>query len=234
MRYRLIELPSIEVTNLEGSDRQAPFRPKRIICIARNYADHVKEMGHALLDDSPPFFFFKPLSALNTGPHFTLPGFSNDCQHELELVVYLEHGGRNLAADRAGACVGGFGLGLDMTARDLQRQAKELGRPWDLAKGFDDSACISKLVQADVNELSRFGRMRLRNNDRQVQSGHWQEMIWPIDRLLAHISTFIALQPGDLVYTGTPAGVAKLADGDRLTAEMEGFPHRLTIEVSAP
>ncbi len=233
MRYRLIELPSIEVTSVEGSDRQAPFRTKRIICIARNYAAHAKEMRHALSDDAPPFFFFKPLSALNTGPHFTLPGFSNDCQHELELVVYLARGGRNLAPDQARACVGGFGLGLDMTARDLQHEAKRLGRPWDLAKGFDGSACISKLVKAGHDELPRFGRMRLRNNDREVQSGHWQEMIWPIDRLLAHISTLIALQPGDLVYTGTPAGVTKLTDGDRLTAEMEGFPHRLTVEVRA-
>lgn len=207
------------------------FRPVRIICIGRNYADHAREMGHDP-GREPPFFFFKPITALAGGGKFAMPSYSREVHHELELLIALEQGGRNLSLQQAKNCVGGFGLGLDMTCRDLQREAKEAGRPWELAKGFDGSAPCTAIAQAGFEDLERLGTMTLSRNDKVVQTGHWRDMIWSIPELLQHISRHVALQPGDLIFTGTPAGVGPVEVGDRLEARMEGFPKSLLLHIT--
>lgn len=226
----MLTLPSVHCTDASGKVTAAPFAVPRIICIARNYDDHAVEMGHAPSKE-PPFYFFKPLSALNTTSTFVLPTFSNNVQHELELVVGIGQGGSQLSISDAKACVAAFGLGLDMTARDLQQAAKTAGRPWDLAKGFDGSAKLSTLVREPFTYLDSLGEMTLRVNGDVAQRGHWQKMVWSVPELLVHLSESIALLPGDLVYTGTPAGVGPVKVGDKLTASMAGFPHALDLTV---
>lgn len=206
------------------------FNVQRIICIGRNYADHAVEMGHdpAL---EPPFFFFKPLSALNTTGYFPLPHYSKDVQYELELVLAVGRGGKNLSAAQAADCFVGLGLGLDMTCRDIQKQAKQAGRPWELAKGFDYSAPCSTLAQGGLPELQEVTEFSLRCNEHLVQSGRWQDMLWSPTALLQHISQFIAILPGDLIYTGTPAGVGPVQQGDVLVASAKGLPQQLSVTV---
>lgn len=207
------------------------FRPVRIICIGRNYADHAREMGHDPAQE-PPFFFFKPITALARDGTFVMPSYSREVHYELELLIALEQGGRNLSLQQAKSCVGGFGLGLDMTCRDIQRQAKEAGRPWELAKGFDGSAPCTAIAPGSFDDLDSLGTMTLKRNGEVVQQSHWRDMIWSIPELLQHISRHIALQPGDLVFTGTPAGVGPVEAGDRLEARMEGFPKSLLLQIT--
>lgn len=227
----MLTLPTLTLTDHQGT-LLAPLPVARIICIARNYAEHAREMGHEPSAEAP-FFFFKPLSALNTSGTFQLPSFSSNCQHELELVVALGTGGTGLTPAAAGRCVSGFALGLDMTARDLQQAAKSQGRPWDLAKGFDGSACLSAAATGSAADLAGFGALQLTNNGQLVQAGHLRDMLWPVPDLLAHLSGFIALRAGDLVFTGTPAGVAAVAAGDELHASLAGFRHTLSVRVTA-
>lgn len=202
----------------------------RIICIGRNYADHAVEMGH---DPSaePPFFFFKPTTALNTSGQFTLPHYSNNVHYELELVLALTAGGRDLSEEQARTCIGGFAVGLDMTCRDTQQQAKEAGRPWELAKGFDESAPCSPVALGKFADINELGVMTLLRNGQQVQRGRWQDMVWQPAALLQHLSRLIALQPGDLIYTGTPAGVGAIEPGDVLKADVAGLPLGLELTV---
>lgn len=207
-----------------------PFVPVRIICIGRNYPEHAREMGHDP-DREAPFFFFKPLTALAGDGPFVLPHYSGEVHHELELVVALDRGGQGLNAQQAALCVSGFALGLDMTCRDIQRQAKADGRPWELAKGFDGSAPCSALAVGRLPDLAKLGTMTLTRNGDVVQQGHWQDMIWSVPELLQQVSRYVALQPGDLVMTGTPAGVGPVYEGDRLSAQMQGFPKVLEVEV---
>lgn len=207
------------------------FAVNKIICIGRNYADHAREMGHDP-DREPPFFFFKPQSALaqNHRPFFH-PHFSKQVEHELEFVVALGHGGSKLSPEQASECVSGFGLGLDMTCRDLQKEAKALGRPWELAKGFDGSAPCTGILPGTFADVTRFGEMTLLRNNEVVQRGHWNNMVWSIPELLAEISRYIALERGDLIFTGTPAGVGPVHRGDHLIGTLDGFPEVLDIEV---
>lgn len=214
----------------DGRSLNQYFEVIRIICIGHNYTDHTREMGHEP-ESTPPIFFFKPLTALNQSNYFTRPGFSNEVHHELELVVGITQAGQALSPDLAKACVGGFGLGLDMTCRDLQREARQRGGPWDLSKGFDGSAICSSIVSAEYAQLAKLGPLSLQKNREVVQSCHWQDMVWDIPTLLSHVSQKIALVPGDLIYTGTPAGVAEVREGDHLQASMEGLPVTLDIKV---
>lgn len=221
------------INPVTGTLLPEPFVPLRIICIGRNYADHAREMGHDPAREAP-FFFFKPLTALAGAGEFVLPHYSSEVHHELELVVALGQGGRALDARQAELSVAGFALGLDMTCRDIQRQAKAAGRPWELAKGFDGSAPCSAIAAGTFSDLTNFGPMTLSRNGQLVQKGHWQDMIWSVPELLQHISHYVALHPGDLVMTGTPAGVGPVTAGDRLEAEMQGFPESLVVDVVAP
>lgn len=207
------------------------FALHRIICIGRNYAEHAREMGHDP-EREPPFFFLKPPSAwLPPGKPFVYPWFSQEVHHEVELVVAIGTGGAHLSVREASSCVAGFAVGLDMTCRDLQRQAKQQGRPWELAKGFDGSAPCSPIQRGNYQDLHQLGALTLTNNGRRVQQGNWQDMIWSVSELIAEVSRYIQLVPGDLIFTGTPAGVGPVIPGDRLVARLEGLAADLIVDV---
>ncbi len=207
------------------------FPVHKIICIGRNYAEHAREMGHDP-DREPPFFFFKPQSALaQNGDDFYYPDFSHQVEHELELVVAIGKSGTKISATDAADYVFGFAVGLDMTCRDLQKEAKKLGRPWELGKGFDGSAPCTAIQRGGLDDLEQFGDLVLTRNGREVQRGNWRDMVWSIPELIAQVSRYIKLEPGDLIFTGTPAGVGAVEVGDQLEASLQGFSQHLTLRV---
>ncbi len=213
------------------------FSVNKIICIGRNYAEHAREMGHDP-EREPPFFFFKPQSALaQNHREFSYPNFSRQVEHEIEIVIALgnfgeRQCGKNIAPEQAADFVCGFGLGLDMTCRDLQKQAKQLGRPWELAKGFDGSAPCTALQAGSLADLHNCGEFFLAVNGRETQRGHWRDMVWSVPELIAEVSRYVQLNEGDLIFTGTPAGVGPVQVGDLLEAKMEGFAETLSIRVA--
>ncbi len=207
-----------------GSDKGFPVR--RVYCVGRNYAEHAREMGAS--GREAPFFFAKPADALltvaagQTG-QMPYPSRTNDLHHEIELVVALHSGGRDLGPDAAKQCVWGYAVGLDMTRRDLQAQAKSQGRPWDTGKGFDGAAPIGPLhARSSIGELMR-GAIRLEVNGSVRQAGDLADMIWSVDEIIAELSTYFELKAGDLVFTGTPAGVAAVGRTDLLVASVAGL-----------
>jgi len=200
------------------------FPVNRIYCVGRNYADHAREMGHDP-DREPPFFFMKPATAIVTdGQAMAYPALSKDVHHELEMVVAIGKGGCNISADHALDHVWGYGLGLDMTRRDLQGEAKKMGRPWDTGKAFDQSAPCSALVPvSQCGHLSK-GRIYLTVNGQVKQDGDLAMMIWNVPETIAYLSTLFTLMPGDLIFSGTPAGVAAVQRGDVLEGHVDGLP----------
>lgn len=209
--------PSVAVA---GASARFPVR--RVFCVGRNYAAHAREMG-ADPSREPPFFFMKPADAvIDARGVIPFPPATNDLHHEVEMVVALAGGGSDIAPQDALALVWGYGVGLDLTRRDLQAVAKELGRPWDFAKGFDASAPCSALHPVSEVGHPRDARITLTVNGVARQQGSLQEMIWPVAEIISHISRFVTLAPGDLIFSGTPAGVAALQAGDRVHAEVEG------------
>ncbi len=195
----------------------------KIICIGRNYADHAKELENAV--PSEPVFFMKPDSALllNNRP-FYLPDFSNDVQHEVEVVVRINRLGKHIEEKFAPRYYNEIGLGIDFTARDIQKKCKEKGLPWEIAKAFDSSAPLGEFLKLEkigntVNSL----QFRLDKNKEPVQKGNTADMIFTIDKIIAYVSKFLTLKIGDLIYTGTPAGVGPVKTGDTLTGYLEGI-----------
>ena len=204
-----------------GSDRV--LQVGRVFCIGRNYAEHAVEMGHDP-DREPPFFFLKPPNAVVAdGSELDFPVATADLHHEIELVVALGTGGRDVPVDRALDLVYGYGVGLDMTRRDMQAVAKKAGRPWDLSKGFDESAPCSALVPAAEIGHPAAGEIWLDVNGERRQQGDLAQQIWSVPEALAYLSTFVALRPGDLLMTGTPAGVGAVQPGDRLSGHIDGI-----------
>jgi fumarylpyruvate hydrolase len=203
-----------------GSDQTFPLR--RVFCVGRNYAAHAREMG-ADPNREPPFFFTKPADAVvpasGTLPY---PSSTRELHHEVELVVALKGGGTDIDPAQAMDLVWGYGVGLDLTRRDLQAVAKKDGRPWDMAKGFDASAPCSPLVPAERTGHPQAARVWLEVNGQLKQEGNLNEMIWPVPDVIAALSRLVALAPGDLIFTGTPAGVAALNPGDRVRGGVDG------------
>lgn len=223
---------TLPVCNADGSHTSEVFSVNKIICIGRNYAEHAREMGHDP-DREPPFFFFKPQSALaQNGEDFIYPDFSKQVEHELELVVALGKSGAHISADEVKSHVFGFAVGLDMTCRDVQKEAKKLGRPWELAKGFDGSAPCTAIQRGTLTDLENYGDLVLTRNGAEVQRGNWRDMVWPIPELIAQVSRYIKLEAGDLIFTGTPAGVGAVHKNDTLCASLEGFTQTLEIKVA--
>jgi len=213
--------PSIAAVPVAGSDEMFPVH--RIYCVGRNYAEHAKEMGGT--GREAPFFFMKPADAVLQVPEggsgtMPYPPRTADLHHELELVVAIGKGGASIAAADAAAHVWGYAVGLDMTRRDLQAEAKKQGRPWDTAKGFDHSAPIGPIRRAA--SLLTAGAIALKVNGELRQSGDLSQMIWNIAETIEHLSTLYTLMPGDLIFTGTPAGVAAVTRGDVLDGSIEG------------
>jgi len=209
---------------LEVVDSTARFPVQRVFCVGRNYAEHAQEMGHSGRED--PFFFCKPAQVIlpigSDGKGvMPYPSQTNNLQHEVELVVALAQGGRDLSTAQAAQAIYGYAVGLDMTRRDLQAQAKELGRPWELGKSFDAAAIIGPI--APTTQVLDSGDIRLYINDELRQQGNLNQMIWPVAEAIAFLSRYITLLPGDVLMTGTPAGVSTIHKGDQLRAEIDGF-----------
>jgi fumarylpyruvate hydrolase len=201
---------------VEGTHELFPVR--RIFCVGRNYAEHTREMGGDP-NREPPFFFAKPADALvPMGGRINFPIATKDLHYEVELAVALKGGGRQLSADAAQAVIFGYAVALDMTRRDLQTEAKRLARPWDMAKGFDQSCPISALRPAASASTALRGELKLSVNGEMRQRGDLSDMIWSPGECLAVLSTLVELRAGDLLLTGTPAGVGPVAAGDVLEA----------------
>ncbi len=219
----VFEPPAIVSVPVAGS--QSRFPVHRIYCVGRNYVEHAKEMGFT--GREPPFFFMKPADALlviaegNTG-EMPYPSVTKDLHHEMELVVAIGKGGRNIKAADAASHIYGYALGLDMTRRDLQGEAKKQGRPWEVGKAFDLSAPIGPIVPAaqagDVNNAD----ISLNVNGQVRQSSNVSKLIWNIAETIEHLSALWELAPGDLIFSGTPEGVAAVVQGDLLEGAVAG------------
>jgi fumarylpyruvate hydrolase len=211
-------------------DDKRLFPVRRIFCVGRNYADHAREMG-ADPERELPFFFCKPADAVvPDGATIAYPPQTKDLQHEVELVAAIAKGGTNITREAALDHVFGYAVGIDLTRRDLQQEAKDKRRPWDWGKGFDHSAPCSALQAASRIGHPVSGRIHLAVNGQIKQDGNLDQMIWPLPDVIAFISQSMRLEPGDLIYTGTPAGVAPVTSGDVLTAEVDGVAS-LTVTI---
>ena len=220
--------PLVPFVPIEGA---GDFAVRRIFCVGRNYAEHAREMGHDP-NAEPPFFFTKPADALVIeGAPTPYPPQTEDLHHEIELVVAIGKEATAIAPEQALDHVWGYATGIDLTRRDVQAVAKKLSRPWDMAKGFDHSAPISRIVPAAKIGHPATGRITLRVNGEVRQDSDIGQMIWDIPHLLANLSTYVTLKPGDLVFTGTPAGVGATVRGDRLEGEIEGVGKVVTAIV---
>jgi len=225
-----IPLPPPVTLPIEGSDARFPVL--RVFCVGRNYAEHAVEMGHDP-DREPPFFFMKPaIAVVPGGGSLPFPVATDDLHHEIELVVALRDGGADIALDDALGCVFGYAVGLDMTRRDIQARAKEMGRPWDMGKGFDRSAPIGAVRSVEATGHPDAGAIWLRVNDELRQEGDLAQQIWKVPETIASLSTLVELRPGDLIMTGTPAGVGRVLPGDRLHGHIDGLGD-LEVEYSS-
>ena len=215
-------LPQVVVPTVAIAGSPERFPVHRIYCVGRNYADHAKEMGSS--GREPPFFFFKPADAVfnvaaDTTQDWPYPSLTNDLHHEVELVVAIAKGGKNISVDQARQHIWGYAIGLDMTRRDIQAAMKKEGKPWCIAKGFDHGAPIGPLTPIESTGEITSGPISLKVNGEVRQTGDISDMSWNISEVIAHISNAWELKAGDLIYTGTPAGVAAVKRGDVLTAE---------------
>jgi len=213
-------IPSVPVVG-----RAERFPVRRIYCVGRNYVEHAKEMGFT--GREPPFFFLKPADAVlvvNEGETGTMayPSLTSNLHHEIELVAAIGTGGRNIKAADAKKHIFGYAVGLDMTRRDLQGEMKKLGRPWDIGKGFEQSAPIGPIVPAAQAGDVEHAAIWLQVNGKDRQRSDVSKLIWNIGEILEHLSTAWDLQPGDLVFTGTPEGVAAVVAGDTLVGGVAG------------
>ncbi len=205
-------IPSLAV---EGEQPRFPIR--RVYCVGRNYAEHAREMGHNP-DREPPFFFSKPADAVvPASGDVPYPSLTKELHYEVELVVAIGKGGKDIAPEDALEHVWGYTVGVDLTRRDLQTQAKKAGRPWDLAKGFDASAPTYPLLPVSRVGHPAEGAIWLKVNGEEQQHGDLNQQIWPVPEVISYLSQAVELKPGDLIYTGTPAGVGEIKPGDVVT-----------------
>jgi fumarylpyruvate hydrolase len=205
------------------ADSDVLFPVRRIYCVGRNYAEHAREMGYDP-DREPPFFFGKPADSLqpDTAP-VPFPSATTDFHHEVEFVVALRRGGRDVPAADAQALIFGYGIGIDWTRRDLQAEAKAQGKPWDAAKGFDHSATLGPLRPVSAVGHPTQGRIWLSVNGTIRQDADLSSLIWAVPDVIAVLSGLFELRAGDLIYTGTPAGVGRVRRGDRIACGIEGL-----------
>jgi len=210
--------------------RTERFAVRRIFCVGRNYAEHAREFGNDP-DRDPPFFFSKPADALvDDGASIPYPSATSNLHFEAELVVAIGLGGRDIAVGAALDHVWGYAAGNDLTRRDLQATAKEMRRPWDMAKGFDWSAVCGPLFPAADAGHPTNAKITCTVNGEIRQSADIADMIWPVPDVIAHLSGLVTLAPGDLIFTGTPAGVGALEAGDHCVVTIEGLGRaRVTV-----
>ena len=215
---------------IAGSAKKFPVR--RIWCVGRNYLEHIKEMGQD--EREPPFFFGKPADAIvpdgGTAPY---PSLTKDMHHEVELVVALKSGGRNIKTADALKHIYGYGVGIDLTRRDLQIASRDIKRPWEVGKAFDASAPCGPLKPASETGHPAKGRIVLKCNGKVRQDGDLAQMIWNVPEIISKLSEMVALEAGDIIMTGTPSGVAATVAGDKLECEVEGVG-KLTVTIGQP
>ena len=210
-------LPSLPVA---GSDLRFPVG--RIYCVGRNYAEHAREMGHDP-NREPPFFFMKaPSSIVQNNSTIAYPVGTKDVHHEIEMVVAIGKGGKAIAVAKALEHVWGYGVGLDMTRRDIQGEAKKMGRPWEMGKSFDESAPCTALRPATEIGHPAKGAIWLKVNGQVKQQGDIAQQIWNVQEQISYLSNLITLRAGDLIFTGTPAGVGPVVAGDKLEGHVDG------------
>lgn len=228
----LIDPPAQVTLPVTKSDQTFPVG--RIFCVGRNYAAHAREMGHDP-DREAPFFFMKPADTLIKGHSCSVPypPCTRDLHHEVELVLALGSGGRAIAVDQALDHVIGAAVGLDLTRRDLQGEAKKAGRPWDMGKGFDGCAVVAPLALKPNLKTLEHASINLTVNGTIRQSGTILMMIWSMAEIISELSTYLTLKPGDLIFTGTPDGVAALSPGDHLNAQIADLP-ALDVMIEQP
>jgi fumarylpyruvate hydrolase len=213
-----------------GTDKTFPVR--RIWCVGRNYLEHIREMGQD--EREPPFFFAKPADAIvpdgGTAPY---PSLTKDMHHEVELVVALKSGGRNIPTEKALGCIFGYGVGIDLTRRDLQIASRDIKRPWEVGKAFDHSApCGALKPAAEIGHPSK-GRIVLKVNGKVRQDGDLNQMIWNVPEVISKLSEMVELAAGDIIMTGTPSGVAATVAGDKIECEVEGVG-KLSVTIGPP
>lgn len=228
-KARLVHgIPEPVLLPVDGEDRMFPVR--RVYCVGRNYADHALEMGGDPTRE-PPFFFQKNPDNLVPPPgDFPYPVQSADVHHEVELLVALKTGGTDIPVERALDHVFGYGVAIDFTRRDRQAEAKKAGRPWEVAKAFEKSAPCSALASADRIGHPAEAQIWLDVNGDRRQTGNLSDMIWKVPEIIAALSALFTLAPGDVILTGTPAGVGAAARGDRVTCGIDGIAsRRLTV-----
>lgn len=202
-----------------------------IFCIGRNYAEHAKEMGH--LPPSEPIVFLKPISALcKDGSQIQLPTQSNDVHHEVELVLVIGKSGKNIPESEAWDHITGYGIGIDFTARDLQKIAKEKGQPWSIAKGFDQFAPISECIKLESGDSIEDLDLKITVDGEIRQSGNTRDMIFSIPKLVSYLSGIFTLNEGDLIFTGTPEGVSAVQPGNKIEATLGNDLAKLTVSIS--
>src|SRR6266446_9338637 len=215
----VIPQPPQAAIPVAGTGKYFPVR--RVWCVGRNYLEHIKEMGQD--EREPPFFFAKPADALvpdnGTSPY---PSLTKDMHHEIELVVALKSGGRKITTQKASDCIYGYGVGIDLTRRDLQIASRDIKRPWEIGKAFDSSAPCGPLAPAAKIGHPAKGRITLKCNGQLRQDGDLAQMIWNVPEVIEKLSEMVALAAGDIIMTGTPSGVAATVPGDKLECEVEG------------
>jgi len=219
MKY-VIDFPATPALPVAESTQMFPVG--RIYCVGRNYAEHAREMGHDP-DREPPFFFMKPADAIaQNGATIPFPQVTKDLHHEIELVVAIGKGGTDISAGKALDHVWGYGVGLDMTRRDIQGEAKKMGRPWEMGKAFDNSAPCTALKPVSMVGHPAQGAIWLKVNGAVKQKGDLADMIWNVPETIAYLSGLVTLRPGDLIFSGTPAGVGPVKRGDKLEGHVDG------------
>ena len=193
----------------------------KILCIGRNYSEHIKELGNA--PPEAPVIFIKPASSvIGEGEAIVIPPYSHDCHHEAELALLIGRKGKDIPADQAMGSIAGYGVGIDLTLRDVQSELKKKGLPWEIAKGFDTSCPLSAFVEASGVADPQNLRIRMTVNGEVRQDGNTSMMIHRIPSIISYMSGRFTLEPGDVILTGTPAGVSRIVSGDHLTAEIPG------------
>ena len=228
-RYVIPPAPQAAIA-VAGSDQVFPVR--RIWCVGRNYIEHIREMGQD--ERAPPFFFAKPADAIvPNGGTVPYPSLTKDMHHEVELVVALKSGGRNIPVAKANDCIYGYAVGIDLTRRDLQIASRDVKRPWEVGKAFDASAPCGPLMPASKIGHPTKGKIVLKVNGQVRQDGDLNQMIWNVPETIAKLSEMVALEAGDVIMTGTPSGVAATVAGDKIECEVEGVG-KLTVTIGPP
>ncbi|HJV34978.1 fumarylacetoacetate hydrolase family protein [Geomonas sp.] len=217
----------MKTARLVGTGQQYPIG--KILCIGRNYVDHIKELGNEMPER--PVIFSKPASSvIGEGEEIVIPAYSGDCHHEAELAILIGTGGKEIPAEQAMAHVAGFGVAIDLTLRDVQSELKKKGLPWDIAKGFDTACPLSDFVPAEKVADPQDVRITLSVNGEPRQDGSTSLMIHRVPELISYLSSIFTLSPGDLILTGTPAGVGPIKSGDQVVAEIAGVG-KLSVSV---